>query len=136
MKQKFYLLLLLPSLLFASCTKWMPDSRSNITGNWKITYVERQTNWGSEPAYTGYENGVFYFRNNESAQFSDNTGQMNGTWRMVQRVDGNSLELRLYDYRGDRVIEWEIYDLAVSGSRMTGYVTRFGQEYRFEFTRY
>jgi len=138
MKSNFYLLLLAPILFLSSCTKWLPNSQHDIVGNWKIQSVERQTSYGSELVYTGYENGVFYFSTNGNAQYSDSYGQMNGTWRMVSHsVDGtNSLELRLYDYHGTDVIEWEFYTINRSGTRLIGYMSRYGIEYRFEFRRY
>jgi hypothetical protein len=138
MKSNFYLLLLAPVLFLSSCTKWLPNSQHDIVGNWKIQSVERQTSYGSELVYTGYENGVFYFNTNGNAQYSDSYGQMNGTWRMVSRSgDGtNSLELRLYDYHGTDVIEWEFHTINRSGTRLIGYMSRYGNEYRFEFKRY
>lgn len=151
MKPKFYLLLLAPVLLFASCKKWMPDTAYNdITGNWRMVSAERRTSYGVEPAYTGYENGVFYFSSNGNAEFSDNLGNMNGTWRMLQRSGGyydyygnwqngttTSLELRLYDYYSDDAIEWEFYSIEFTSSRnrMIGYMKRNGYDYRFEFRR-
>ena len=138
MKSKLYFLLLAPVLLFASCTKWLPNTQQNIVGSWKIQSVERHTSYGSEHIYTGYEGGVFYFNNNGSAQYSDSYGQMNGTWRLVPRsVDGtNSLELRLYDYHNTDAIEWEFYSLNFSGTRLIAYMNKYGNEYRYEFRRY
>jgi hypothetical protein len=149
MKPKFYLFLLVPALIFASCTKSTLDTQANIVGNWKLQSVERKGNYGSDYVNTGYENGVFYFSNNGNAQFEDNIGRLDGTWRMVQRSDGyydyngtwrndvrNSLELRLYDYRNDDAIEWEFYTIELSGNRMVGYMNRYGYDYRYEFRRY
>src|SRR5829696_4214446 len=149
MKSKFYLFLLVPALILASCQKWVPDSNSNrIVGNWQIVSVERQGSFGSEPVYTGYENGVFYFNNNGNAQYSDNIGQMNGSWQLMQRQDGyydyygnwrngpsTSLELRVYDYYNDYAIEWEFYaiEFTSSGNRLVGYMNRYGYDYRYEF---
>lgn len=136
MKHKFYFLLLVPVLLLASCTKGILDNRNNITGTWEIVAVERQTNYGSEPIYTGYEEGTFYFNNNGSASYSDRRGQLTGSWSLIQRADGNSLELRLYDYYNDEGIEWEFYSVDLYSGRMVGYMDRFGEHYRFEFRRY
>lgn len=150
MKPKLYLLLLAPVLLLASCEKWIPDNNYNrIVGDWELVSVERYRSYGSEPVYTGYENGLFYFGNNQQAEYSDNYGRMNGTWRMVQRSDGyydqygnwqsgprTSLELRLYDHYESRVIEWEFYMVEIYGNRMIGYMNRFGYDYRYEFIRY
>ena|SRR5215212_515477 len=141
MKSKLYLLLLVPVLTLASCTKsTIADDSNRIAGNWQISYVERQGNYGTEPVYTGYESGVFYFSNNGSARFSDSYGEMTGSWRMVQRSNGydgsNSLELRLYDYYNDDAIEWEFYAVEFTGNRMIGYMNRYGYEYRYEFRRY
>lgn len=142
MKPKFYLLLLAPVLMLASCKKWTVDNDyNNIVGDWKLVSAERQRSYGTEPVYTGYENGVFYFSNNQNAEYSDNYGSMTGSWRMVQHGGGYgnnpSLELRLYDYYDNRVIEWEFYSIEfVSSNRMIGYMTRYGEEFRFEFRRY
>ncbi|MGB8191910.1 MAG: hypothetical protein WCF67_08330 [Chitinophagaceae bacterium] len=138
MKSKFYLFLLVASAAFASCTKSIPDVQQNIVGNWEIVAVDRQTSYGYEPYYTPYQNGTFYFSNNGNAQYEDNIGQMTGSWRMVQRSGyaNNSLELRLYDYYNDDAIEWEFYSIEMSGSRMVGYMNRYGYEYRYEFRRY
>ena len=142
MKSKLYLLLLVPVLTLASCKKWtIADDSNRIVGNWQISYVERQGNYGSEPVYTGYEGGEFYFSNNGSARFSVSYGEMNGSWRMIPRSDGynggsNSLELRLYDYYNDDAIEWEFYAVEFTGNRMIGYMNRYGYEYRYEFRRY
>lgn len=143
MKSKLYLLLLAPMLIFASCKKYMLDgSSNNIVGTWQLQYAERIRSYGAEPITTGYEYGEFYFSNNGSARYSDDIGTLNGSWRMVPRSDGYqnssqfSLEMRLYDnYSGD-AIEWEFYAVEVSGSRMTGYMNRYGNEYRYEFRRY
>lgn len=137
MKPKLYLLLLVPLVMFASCTKWTVDTpASGIVGSWRIAYVERQTSYGSQPENTGYENGTFYFSSGGNAEYSDHIGDMSGSWRIVQRSGGNSLELRLYDYYGDGAIEWEFYSVEISGNRMIGYMTRYGYDYRFEFRRY
>ena len=138
MKSKFYLLLLVPVVLFASCTKGRLDTQASIVGSWKLASVEKQDSYGSQHVYTGYENGVFYLNNNGKAQYSDNIGQMNGTWRIVQRPGDatNSLELRLYDYYNDDAIEWEFYSIDVSENRMVGYMNRYGYDYRYEFRRY
>lgn len=142
MKSKLYLLLLAPMLIFASCKKIMVESPSNIAGTWRLQYAERIRSYGSEPISTGYEYGEFYFGNNGNARFTDDMGTLNGSWRMVPRSDGYqnnsqySLEMRLYDnYSGD-AIEWEFYAVEVSGSRMIGYMNRYGNEYRYEFRRY
>ena len=142
MKSKLYLLLLAPVLILASCTKsTIGDYNNRIVGNWQISYVERQGNYGTEPVYTGYEGGVFYLSNNGSARFSDSYGELSGSWRMIPRSDGyngsnSSLELRLYDYYNDDAIEWEFYAVEFSGNRMIGYMNRYGYEYRYEFRRY
>lgn len=151
MKPKFYLLLLAPVLMFASCTKWVPDTNYNdLAGNWRMVSAERRTSYGVEPVHTGYENGTFYFSNNGNAEYSDNYGRMNGSWRMVQRSGGyydyygnwqtggtTSLELRLYDNYNDDAIEWEFYSIEMTSgrSRMVGYMKRNGYDYRFEFRR-
>ena len=138
MKPKFYYLFLAPVLLLASCTKWMPNPQQDIAGSWKIQSIERRTSYGSEPFFSGYEHGVFYFNNNGNAQYADSYGQMNGTWRLVSRsYDGtNSLELRMYNYHGSDAIEWEFHSINLSGSRMIGYMNKYGYEYRYEFRRY
>ena len=138
MKSKLYLLLLVPVMMLASCVKWLPDTQQNIVGNWKISSVERQTPYGTEYINTSYENGVFYFSNNGNAQYSDNYGQMNGTWRMSSHAGdvNNSLQLRLYDYYHNDAIEWEFYSVSVSGNRIIGYMSRYGYDYRYEFRRY
>ncbi|HEY0677485.1 MAG TPA: hypothetical protein VGD17_04330 [Chitinophagaceae bacterium] len=149
MNRKFYLLLLAPVIIFASCSKSVPETQANIVGNWRIVSVERQTQYGTQPVYTGYENGTFYFYNGGNAEYSDHIGQMDGTWRIVQRSDGYydyngnwrndlrySLELRLYDYYYDDAIEWEFYSIELSGGRMVGYMNRYGEDYRYEFRRY
>jgi len=138
MKTKLYFLILVSTVMLASCTKWLPNGQQNIVGSWKLESVQRQTSYGTEPIYTGYENGSFYFDNNGNAQYSDNYGQMNGTWRMVSHPsDGtNSLELRIYDYHNSDAIEWEFYSTSVSSSRIVGYMNRYGYEYRYEFRRY
>jgi hypothetical protein len=144
MKSKFYLLLLAPILILASCTKSNLDAPANVVGNWQLESVEKSTSYGSQPVSTGYEYGTFYLRNNGSAQYSDNAGTMDGSWRTVSHSDGssgngysNSLELRLYDYYDNRVIEWEFYSIEFTsgGSRMIGYMNRFGNEYRYVFSR-
>lgn len=149
MKPKFYLLLLVPVIMFASCTKSVPDAQANIVGNWKLQSVERKGNYGSEYVNSGYENGVFYFSNNGNARFEDNFGRLEGSWQIIPRSDGyydyngnwrndvrHSLELRLYDYYNDDAIEWEFYTIELSGSRMVGYMNRYGYDYRYEFRRY
>jgi hypothetical protein len=138
MKPKLYLLLLAPILLLSACTKWFPSPQENIIGSWKLQSVERQTSYGSEHIYTGYEGGVFYFNNNGNAQYSDSYGQMNGTWRLISRPgDGtNALQLRVYDYYKGDAIEWEFYSINTSGTRMIGYMNKYGYEYRYEFRRY
>jgi hypothetical protein len=142
MKSKFYLLLLAPVFLLASCKKWNLDSPASAAGNWQLESVEKSTNYGSQQVYTGYEYGTFYLRNNGSAQYADNAGTMDGSWRMVSHSDGsygngysNSLELRLYDYYDNRVIEWEFYSIEFSGNRMIGYMNKYGYEYRYVFRR-
>ena len=151
MKSKLYLFLLASTALLASCEKWVPDNNYNnyVAGNWELTYVERIRSYGSDPVYTGYENGMFYFSNGGRAEYSDDIGRMTGSWRMVQHNDGyydaygnwhsglrNSLELRLYDDYDGGAIEWEFYVVEISGNRMIGYMNRYGNEYRYEFRRY
>ncbi|HYF30247.1 MAG TPA: hypothetical protein VD993_03915 [Chitinophagaceae bacterium] len=149
MKSKFYLLLLVPALMLSSCTKWIPDTQANIVGNWELVSVERYGPYGSEPIYSEYEYGEFYFGNNGTARYSDNYGQMDGSWRLIDRSDGyhdyygnyrtgarTSMELRLYDYYDSRVIEWEFYSIELSGNHLVGYMNRFGYDYRYEFRRY
>jgi hypothetical protein len=143
MKPKFYLFLVAFTFLLASCEKWVPDNNnySRITGTWQLVAVDRLYSHGSEPVYSEYENGTFSFRSNESVEYSDYKGRMTGSWRLVNRSDGyygptNSLELRLYDYYGSRVIEWELYSVEIYSNSMVGYVNRFGNEYRYEFRRY
>ena len=133
MKPKFYLLLLAPLFVLASCSKTNLDSPGSIVGNWQLQSVERQGQYIS----TGYEYGTFYFNNNGSAHYSDDIGDMNGSWRIVSRPDGNSLEVRLYDYYSNDAIEWEFYSVQFSsgGSRMIGYMNKYGYEYRYEFRR-
>lgn len=151
MKNKFYFLLLAPILVLASCSKSIPDVEYNdIAGNWRLQTAERRTSYGVEPVNTGYHEGVFYFSRNGNAEFSDNIGRLNGTWRMVQHSGGyydyygnwqngltTSLELRMYDYNSDDAIEWEFYSIELSASRnrMIGYMKRNGYDYRFEFRR-
>ena len=151
MKSKLYLLLLASTALLASCTKWIPDNNDStyIAGRWELMYVDRIRSYGSEPVYTGFENGVFNLSSGGRAEFSDPYGRMSGSWRLVDHYDGyydaygnwqsgprSSLELRLYDNYDGRVIEWEFYLVEISGNRMIGYMNRFGSEYRYEFRRY
>ena len=150
MKSKLYLFLLASTALLASCEKWVATPDTNyITGSWQLQYVDRIRSYGTEPVYTGYEDGTFYLRNSGSAEYSDYLGRMTGTWRMLQHNDGyydqygnyhngprNSLELRLYDNYDGSVIEWEFYAIEFSGNRMIGYMNRYGSEYRYEFRRY
>lgn len=150
MKPKFYLFLLASTLVFASCEKWIPENNhQQVTGNWELIAVDRIRSYGSEPVYTGYENGTFSFRSNEQAEYSDYKGRMTGTWRMIYRNDGyydqygdwqngprNSMELRLYDNYSNRVIEWEFYQTEIYSNTLVGYMNRFGNEYRYEFRRY
>ncbi len=138
MKSKLYFLLLVPILMLASCEKWVPDVQQNIVGSWKITSVEKQTPYGSDYVNTGYENGVFYFSNNGNAQYSDNYGQMNCSWRLTAHPgeSTNSMQLQLYDYYHNDAIEWEFYSVSLSGNRIIGYMNRYGYDYRYEFRRY
>lgn len=151
MKPKFYALLLLAPVLFlASCKKWVPENNSGyIAGNWELVAVDRYNSYGTEPVYSEYQNGSFYFSNNYQAEFSDNIGRMNGNWNLIQRSEGyydpygrwnngpvNTLQLRLYDNYERRVIEWEFYAVDITGSSMIGYMNRFGNDYRYEFRRY
>jgi hypothetical protein len=133
MKSKFYLLLLAPLFILASCSKTRLDSPANVVGNWQLQSVERQ----GQLINTGYEYGEFYFRSNGSAQYVDDIGEMNGSWQMVSHPEGNSLELRLYDYYSNSAIEWEFYSIELSsgGSRMIGYMNKYGYEYRYVFGR-
>src|SRR5215204_5239738 len=88
MKPKFYLLLLAPVLFLASCKKWVAGNESTyITGNWELVAVERYTNYGTEPVYSEYQSGTFYFSNNYQAEYSDNYGRMYGNWNLVQRSE-------------------------------------------------
>jgi hypothetical protein len=127
----------------------MVDNPANIVGTWQLEYAERFRSYGTEPISTGYEYGEFYFSNNGNARYSDDIGDMNGSWRLIPRSDGyydhngnyqtgtrNSLELRLYDNYSNDAIEWEFYAVEFSGNRMIGYMNRFGNEYRYVFSRY
>ena len=150
MKSKFYLLLLAPLLILASCKKWNAGNESTyITGNWELVAVDRYNNYGTEPVYSEYESGAFYFSNNYQAEYSDSYGRMYGSWNLVQRSEGyydphgnwrngpvTSLQMQLYDNYQRRVIEWEFYAVEISGNRMIGFMNRFGYEYRYEFRRY
>jgi len=133
MKSKLYFLLLAPLFFLASCSKTNLDSPVSVVGSWQLESVERQ----GQIIHTGYEYGVFYFRNNGSAQYSDDIGDMSGSWNIVSRPDGNSLEVRLYDYYSNDAIEWEFYSVQFSsgGSRMVGYMNKYGYEYRYVFRR-
>ena len=137
MKSKFYPLLLIPVLFLASCTKWLPGVQQNISGSWKIVSAERQTAYGNEQISTGYEYGTFYFSNNGNAQYSDQFGQLNGTWQLVPHPqDGTTaLQLRLYGLHNSDTIEWEFYSIDASGNRLVGYMNQYGDEYRYEFRR-
>ena len=152
MKPKFYALLLLAPVLFlASCKKWVAGNDYNyITGNWELVAIDRYSNYGTEPVYSEFENGAFYFSNNYQAEYSDNYGRLYGSWNLMQRSDGyydpygnwhngpvNTMQLRLYDNNYDRrVIEWEFYAVEISNSRIIGYMNRYGYDYRYEFRRY
>jgi len=133
MKSKFYLLLIAPLFVLASCTKTNLDSPASVVGSWRLESVERE----GHIINTGYEYGTFYLNHNGSAQYSDDIGDMNGSWRVVSRPDGNSLEMRLYDYYSNDAIEWEFYTVQFSsgGSRMVGYMNKYGYEYRYVFRR-
>jgi len=138
MKSKFYFFLLIPTLLFASCTKWLADGQQYIYGSWKIVSIQQQGPNASIEVNSPYKAGTFYFGNNGDAQYSDQIGPMSGTWKLVSRPqDGtNSLEMRLYDNHSSDAIEWEFYTVDISANRLVGYMNRFGYDYRYEFTRY
>ena len=137
MKSKFYPLLLIPVLFLASCTKWLPGAQQDVTGNWQLVSAERKIPNGSEQVITGYEYGTFSFRNNGNAQYTDQFGQLSGTWQLVPHPEDatTALQLRLYGSHSGDTIEWEFHTIDVTGNRLVGYMNKYGDEYRYEFRR-
>jgi hypothetical protein len=133
-----------------SCSKYFTAPEDRLEGTWKLNNVIREGSWRRETINTGYENGLFNFYNNGSAQYEDNAGRLNGRWNLQRTnhgyydANGNYREennlifsINLADFRNNDYLRLDFDDCWFNGSsRFIAVYYTASYQYRYEFVRY
>ncbi|MGI8951985.1 MAG: hypothetical protein ACR2FN_10420 [Chitinophagaceae bacterium] len=74
-----------------SCRKEIvapPPPQNPVIGSWILTDAAQSNGYGWQPFITGFENSVFSFYANGSAQYDDGHLVLTGNWNMQTVTDG------------------------------------------------
>ncbi len=127
MRPQLYLFTILSILLFSSCSKNLED---RLIGSWEIKRAWRQQFFGRDYFNTGYENGVFTFKENGEATFISAADTLTGIWRADRYnrnyYNNNSgqyenrsmkyLRISLRNFQQNERLEWEFDDFRFKDS--------------------
>jgi hypothetical protein len=151
--QKCYPYLLLLTLFFYACSgsggPVLPEER--ILGNWRLISAGRQNTFSLnyQTILTGYDTGLYVFRDNGTAEYRDTVFSLNGNWTLFERnmevrnADSSirrwtrlELELRMYNFQQNRFIDWYFDSVELRyNNRMEAYINRGIPRYRYIFVR-
>jgi hypothetical protein len=109
------------STLFFSCRKNFED---RIVGTWKLVSSYKQRTFDRDHFITGYEQGIFTFNENGTADYKSSTDTLTGFWsadkHSVTTVNASSgqadtkgykeLRIELVNFTGNQYLFWEFDD--------------------------
>jgi hypothetical protein len=123
MKKNLLTALLFATLFFTSCSKSLED---RIIGSWKLESAWRKVFLGRDYFQTGYESGLFTFKENGDAAYISSTDTLNGYWRSDRYSNSyynngtdqwetrslKYLRISLINFQQNRRLEWEFDDFS------------------------
>lgn len=138
-------------LFLSGCIKVVetPVTIAPITGSWALTSASEGDAYSWQPFYTGVENGSFYFSNNGTAQYTEGTLTMQGSWTITNVSGGyydeygsfyngshQQLDLHLSDYYSHSTIDLHFDNVIFYGNQFVA--TYFNGNYieRYYFGKY
>jgi len=120
MRKSLLLLMLAAPFIFSSCSKSLED---RLVGSWQLQTAWRQQFLGRDYFTTGYESGIFTFKDNGEASYVSATDTLTGYWRSDRYSNSyyNSngdwetrsmkyLRLSLVNFQQNKRLEWDFDD--------------------------
>jgi len=133
---------LLVLITLVSCSKFRED---RITGTWKLTSAYYQGLFDRDYYQTGYEDGVFIFNRDGSAQYLDAADTLNGFWNMDYYTVSNgddshsyyALEIQLINFTANRAIyfSFDNFNFQNNYRRIRARDFRSGRDRIIEFSK-
>lgn len=146
---KHLLCIALLAIILPGCSKFIYAPEDQLEGQWRLHRAERSGFLNRRIIDTDYNNGVFTFNGDGTAEYRDGSIFMNGNWNMRKRRNRSyrdngdvndktriSFSLNLYNFAANRVLNLDFDDCYFNGrNRFTAEYETATYRYRYEFRR-